>query len=614
MRDPRLSPDRLAVIVADGEPIDWDEALQSAADDEERRVIRQLRLVERVASVHRSDGSPAPSMHDSPTMTQAPDEPAQLEPLRAGATWGHLELRQRLGHGSFGDVYRAWDSRLDREVALKLLKTDESKGKAFASTAVAEGRLLAKLRHPNVVTVYGAEIRDGRVGFWMEYIRGRSLEQLLRDHGPLGAREAALIGVDLCRALAAVHGAGVVHRDVKAQNVMREEGGRILLTDFGAGIDLGATARDRASVSGTPLYMAPEVFRGEPVTQRSDIFSLGVLLYHLVTAAFPTEARSWEELREKHARGDAKLLRDRRPDLPEAFVAVVERALAHDPDQRFLTGGQMEHALSLALGTASGPAPPVDVRRRPAFPVRGALVLAAAVVVTGLLVVPSLLRRSETGRQGSGSAGRLEEVADPTPAPSTSTPIPAPYTVEAAFYRSPAKSVARERLEPGARLTLGDRLTLELKATTPLHLYVIDEDEAGHSYALFPLPGLDQQNPLPAGATHVLPGSRNGKDLSWTVDSAGGREHLMVLASPTRLVEFEAEMNALARPGQTAVAIPESAKVRLRGIGGLAPAPAARTVKSAAPLFEMAQRLASRSEIVTGVWMRRIELENPRPE
>jgi hypothetical protein len=244
----------------------------------------------------------------------------------------------------------------------------------------------------------------------------------------------------------------------------------------------------------------------------------------------------------------------------------------------------MEQALALALGT-EGDVPQASrstVRRWPALVLVGSGLLAAAALV-------ALLRAPVN-------------------------PAPAAYTVEAALYRVGAQSGKRERLETGARLSLNDHLTLEFKATAPLHVYVINEDEAGLSYALFPLPGLEPQNPLPAGATHVLPGSRDGKSLSWTVSSPGGREHLMVLASPTRLVEFEAEMSALARPGEMAVSISDAARVHLRGIGGLAEAPAAAGGKSAGHLFEMAQDLASGSEVASGAWIRQIELENPPPD
>jgi serine/threonine protein kinase len=439
----------------------------------------------------------------------------------------------------------------------------------------------------------------------MEFIRGRSLEQLLREQGAFGPREAALIGVDLCRALAAAHRARVVHRDVKAENVLREEGGRIVLTDFGAGVD--EQAEDRGSISGTPFYMAPELFRGEPASPKSDIYSLGILLYHLVTGSFPVEARTWSDLRDKHARRDTKLLRDERPDLPEAFVLAVGRALAWDPNARFATAGQMEQALGVALGAerAVSSAPPAgpgspSAFRRPAL-LAGASVIAAALLVAMALFVPGLMKRPVS----------LPAASSPSLAPGSERST-TPYNVEAALYRVPAGTSVRERLDPGARLSLGDSLTLEFETSAPVHVYVINEDEAGHAYALFPLPGFEPRNPLSPGTRHLLPGVRDGKSLSWTVDSPGGREHLLVLASPDRLIEFEAEMNALARPGQTAVPIPESARLRLRGLGGLSETPSpAGGGTSAGRLFEMAQRLAAGSEEAHGVWMRRIDLENP---
>ncbi|MGQ0721162.1 MAG: serine/threonine-protein kinase [Candidatus Eiseniibacteriota bacterium] len=504
-----------------------------------------------------------------------------------------LACGDRLGEGAFGEVFRAWDPRLEREVALKLLKAAGGKS-PIASNVIAEGRLLAKLRHPNVVTVHGAEVHGERVGVWMEFVRGRSLEQILRDHGPFGAREAGLIGIDVCRALAAVHRAGVIHRDVKAQNAMREEGGRIVLMDFGAGIE-ASDAESTRNISGTPLYMAPELLRGETATTRSDIYSLGVLLHRLVSGTFPIEASSWSELRQKHARRESRLLRDERPDLPEAFVRVVERATAWVPEERFATAGEMQRALSQALGVEEHRA-----RRPPGTRViAGGAVLVSAAVVAVLLMTGDRQDRTTTPTLNEKSAAPAEPE------------VPAAYTVEAGLFRAPRGGV-RERIEPGAQLALGDRLSLEIQASTPLHVYVINEDDAGRAFALFPLPGIEPGNPLPPNVRHVLPGQRDGKSMSWTVDTPGGQEHLMVLASPTRLIEFEVEMNGLARPGQSAVSIPESAKSRLRGIGSLEESPAAVEGQPATRLFELVEQLAAGSETVRGVWMRRIDLANPQ--
>src|SRR5439155_25572190 len=147
---------------------------------------------------------------------------------------------------------------------------EASQKRALAGRVIREGALLARVAHPNVVIVHGAERHDGRVGLWMELVRGRTLDQLRGEHGLFGEREATLIGLDLCRALAAVHAAGIVHRDIKTANVMREEGGRIVLMDFGMGLDIAQEGRVSGSLTGTPLYMAPELFRGGPATARSD--------------------------------------------------------------------------------------------------------------------------------------------------------------------------------------------------------------------------------------------------------------------------------------------------------------------------------------------------------
>ena len=201
--------------------------------------------------------------------------------------------------GQLLDVFRAWDSELHRDVALKLFHVDEAGSAAGEAQArvMEEARRLARLRHEHVVQVYGAEEHDGRVGLWTELVRGESLEQLLTERGQLGAREAALIGLDVCAALAAVHGAGLLHRDVKAQNVMREAGGRVVLMDLGTGEPLSGTSR----LVGTPLYLAPEIFRGQKASVQSDLYSLGVMLFYLVSGKFPVAAATMEQLRRAHA-------------------------------------------------------------------------------------------------------------------------------------------------------------------------------------------------------------------------------------------------------------------------------------------------------------------------
>jgi TolB-like protein/Tfp pilus assembly protein PilF len=341
----------LADSVADGHPINWDSA--TADDEVDAGLIEQLRVIDAVARMHRSHSTVGVvdiDVLDDALAANAPEARRQSPKisLEPGERWQHLMILERVGGGTFGDVYRARDTHLDREVALKLLRR-RVQTEALATQFLSEGRLLARVAHPNVITIYGAESVQDRVGLWMEFIKGFTLEDLLTQQGPYSPREATFIGLDLCRALAAVHATGLVHRDVKAANVMREQGGRIVLMDFGTGQDLNH-AGPEGRMAGTPLYLAPEIFRGESATIRSDLYSLGVLLYRLTTGAYPVNGTSLRELADAHRTGRFVRLRDVRPTLPNAFVNIVERALSPNPDQRFESAGAMDAALAGWLG------------------------------------------------------------------------------------------------------------------------------------------------------------------------------------------------------------------------------------------------------------------------
>src|SRR5688500_11406659 len=227
-----------AGLVADGAILDWGSVTSGLTTDEDRAIADELAMIARVAQGHRQLHELLP-LHRSGEI--ALDRTA----------WGHLELLEVLGRGSYGTVYRAWDPRLDRQVALKLFH-----GPRDPEAVMREGRMLAKIRHDNVVAVYGADVIDGVAGIWMEFIRGRNLEQIVKEQGPFSAAEATLVGLDMARALAAVHGAGLVHCDVKAQNVVREPGGRLVLMDLGASRATPG-ANDTTAIgqlSGTPRY------------------------------------------------------------------------------------------------------------------------------------------------------------------------------------------------------------------------------------------------------------------------------------------------------------------------------------------------------------------------
>jgi len=407
---------RLSVRLARGDEIDWDREVEKAATEEERQAIRQLRMVAAMAAFHESSRSVEedPDLASSISLARSVasgaesgvgDDPgAAPPPLSPGTRWGQLEILERVGRGAFGEVYRARDTRLDRIVALKLL----AESPRSQEETVREARLLARVRHPHVVTVYGADRIEGRVGIWMEYVRGETLDRLLRDRGSLDAREAALVGIDLCRALSAVHGAGITHRDVKLANVMRAEGGRVVLMDFGLGKEAPRGRPSRpGGVLGTPLFMAPEVLRGDPEDARSDVYSLGVVLFALVTGKLPVEASSISDLLARHSKRETRAARDLRPDLPESFTVVLDRALDPDPGARFQTAGQAEQALLVSLGAAvlASPAARPGRTRRWLAPALGAL---AVVVLAGAVV-------GLRGRLGQREPGPGAEPVAPYP-------------------------------------------------------------------------------------------------------------------------------------------------------------------------------------------------------
>jgi TolB-like protein/tetratricopeptide (TPR) repeat protein len=325
----------MAMAIASGSQVDWMTAESSTPDGDVRRAIEQLKVVADLAAACRDVNDQA---HEGSAVQSAP----------VRKTWGRLEIRRELGRGSFGTVFLAWDPALEREVALKVLHDHE-----HSAAVIREARLLARVRHPNVVTVHGVDEYGDDVGLRMEFVEGLTLRQALAARGPLGADEAALVGIDLCRAVAAVHKAGLLHRDIKTHNVIREPGGRIVLMDFGAGEIRTSDLQATRLRTGTPLYLAPEIFQGQPCTIASDIYSLGVLLFHLVSAGYPVPGDTFAAVADAHARGTRIRLADLRPELPAGFVRVVETALERDPAMRYRSAGAMQQDLAASLDLAS---------------------------------------------------------------------------------------------------------------------------------------------------------------------------------------------------------------------------------------------------------------------
>jgi serine/threonine protein kinase len=320
--------EQAAKDVADGRSVDWEALVDGLNGPEVAARMRNLRVIDAIAGVHRA-GDDARQTVNPATRFDRTNPP----PEGVGEPWGKYRLLERVGSGSFGSVYRAWDPDLQREVAIKILHphvTDEE----LKRRLLIEGRALAQLDHDNVVDVYDVPTYGDRIGLCMEFVVGETLEAGMDRGHRLNPREAIVVGQDVCRALAAVHGAGLVHRDVTARNIMRRRDGRIVVMDFGTGLRAQDVTGGPVNIAGTPLYMAPEVLAGQPPSFRSDVYSIGVLLYYLVTGKFPVEGRNMADLRAAHMVGRRTSLRERAPDLPAGYIKAVEHALIADPLQR----------------------------------------------------------------------------------------------------------------------------------------------------------------------------------------------------------------------------------------------------------------------------------------
>jgi eukaryotic-like serine/threonine-protein kinase len=321
--------DDVADAILDGTPIDW-ARVGSRADGQERVLLDRLRVLAALADVHRD------VPHDSPTQDDLRDDPPHCIDKRGAQQlrgWGHLTLVEPIGRGACGRVYRARDTRLDRDVALKLVPANRALGETRASSIIEEGRLLARVRHPNVVTIHGAERIGDEIGLWMELVKGRTLEQVLEQGRRFTTMEIVEIGIQLCGAIAAVHGVGLLHRDIKSQNVMLADDGRLVLMDFGTGRELGDNSDAR--LAGTPLYLAPELLSRQGPTVRSDIYSLGVLLYHLLTGSYPVRAQNLRDLRLAHERGERTDVRTAQPGVAPKLARIIERAIEPLPERRY---------------------------------------------------------------------------------------------------------------------------------------------------------------------------------------------------------------------------------------------------------------------------------------
>jgi serine/threonine protein kinase/tetratricopeptide (TPR) repeat protein len=317
----------------------------------------------------------------------APHRTVSAERFRPGQMLGdRYEILQLLGEGGMGAVYKARDTELDRIVALKLIRPELARNPQILKRFKQELILARQVTHRNVIRIFDLGQSDGVKFITMDFVEGRDLRQLLLEKGKLAPEQAARIMLQICRALEAAHAEGVIHRDLKPQNIMLDASGRVYVMDFGIARSAYLPGMTQTgALIGTPEYMSPEQGRGEKLTERSDLFSLGIIFYELLAGKSPYYsdtplATLWKRMTEK---ATPPVVVD--PTLPQALSDIVAKALEIEPKKRFASAREMAQQLEIWLGPSEGsstiivPAPPTAAYWKWASAVLAVLLVAGVI-------------------------------------------------------------------------------------------------------------------------------------------------------------------------------------------------------------------------------------------
>ena len=268
---------------------------------------------------------------------------------------GRYELEELVGSGGMSSVYRAHDKLLERTVALKILHEQFTRDDAYVERFRREARAVAQLAHPNIVTVIDRGEQDGRQFIVFEYVDGMNLKELLDQEGPFEPREAIELALQVARGLSFAHENGLVHRDVKPQNVLIDGDGRAKVTDFGIAHALDVDGMTiTGTIMGSSNYIAPEQARGEPVDEQSDIYSLGCVLYELLTGEVPFDGDNFVAVAMRHVNDPVPTVGEARPDVPPHLDWAIRCAMAKDNDDRFASMSEFAAELEACYAELDG--------------------------------------------------------------------------------------------------------------------------------------------------------------------------------------------------------------------------------------------------------------------
>jgi serine/threonine protein kinase len=294
-----------------------------------------------------------------------------MDTIQPGQMLGPYRIINQIGRGGMATVYKAYQASVDRYVAIKVLPSQLAESREFATRFQQEARIIAKLEHPHILPVFDYGESDGVAYFVMRYLEAGTLKDRMIEGRPLPLHEINKLFTQLAEALSYAHGHGIVHRDLKPANALIDSQGNVFLTDFGiAKLLESASPRltQTDAIMGTPAYISPEQAQGQPVDQRSDIYSLGIILYEMVTGSVPFTAETPLAVLFKHISDPLPPPSAVKPDIPRPIERVILKALAKDPRDRFATAAEFVAAWERALETTEKVAESVTVPPSPETP------------------------------------------------------------------------------------------------------------------------------------------------------------------------------------------------------------------------------------------------------